>query len=120
MERDNDPKSLEWEPIGEVCGTDAWNGSPAFIAPINGRTRKRNRDSAVYYAKRVFTDYESRRIFEDGIGYIKWAARHAKLKNGLDVIDVARPLLESGEPVKMRAAFEILEWFIEGRVDNEL
>ena len=115
---ENNPNSLDWEPVGEICGAEAW--SPNAVAPINRRTRKTHRNNATYYAKTPFTNYEDRRIFEDGIGYIKLAARQAKLKNGRDVIDVATPLLETGEPVKMRAAFEILEWFIEGVTDDEL
>lgn len=115
----NDPNSLYWRPVNEVCGVDAWACPSPLIPPINGRTRKSYRRDVEGYAEDPIKDYEDRRVFEDGMGRVKLAARQAKLKNGHDVIEVAESLVRTGEPVKMRAAYEILEWFIEGVVDNE-
>lgn len=115
----NDPNSLWWRPVNEVCGVDAWVCPSPLIPPIDGRTRKTYRRDVEGYAEDPIKGYEDRRIFEDGMGRVKWAARQAKLRNGHDVIEVAESLVRTGEPVKMKAAFEILEWFIEGVVGDE-
>ena len=120
MSVENDPNSIYWEPVGEVCGTDAYTSLWCTMSKkINGRTRNYWKKEAEYYASKKLDSYEKRRIYEDGIGQIKIGARKSESKNGEDVIDVARQLLETGEPVKMKSAFEILEWFVKGVCDDE-
>lgn len=116
----NEPNSLEWRPVNEVCGTDAYTSIwYAMSKKINSRTRNFWKEEAKHYAGYKLDSYENRRIYEDGIGQIKIGARLSEAKDGEDVLDVAKVLLRTGEPVKMKSAFEILEWFIKGVCDDE-
>lgn len=117
----NPPDSLDWQPLGERCGVDAYSplAFGTILGPINTKTVRGSRRSAEQAANRPLCTYEDRRMFEDTIGALKIEARGSKLRNAIQVLEVARPLLESHEPVKMRAAFEILEWFVRGVSDSE-
>lgn len=112
----NDPNSLNWHPVGEVCGVDAYKEGAygTIINPITRRTFKMWLDDIRCDAEWKIKNYEDRRIFEDGIGMCKIAAYNADKKDGDLVVDITKSLVGSQELVKMRAAYEILEWFILG------
>lgn len=117
-ERDwNDPKSLTWIPINEVCGEDAYTSAGAFlIGSIDSKSRESWREHASWLAGMKLENYEARRTYEDGVGQLKIAAFNSSRKDKYDVLAVVGPLLETYEPVKVRSAFEILTRYIQGGI----
>lgn len=117
MDRDKLSKvpanSMEWRPIKEKCGLAAYF-SNLCTYPISYSTLHYWKDSVKCNANWELEEYEDRRIFEDSIGHLQKAAYATSKKNFWKVYELVKPLIDTGEPVKIRGAFDVMAAFALG------